>query len=139
MELENIKTQTTWNEAAGSINNNNQKINNEIVKLQNATYKNRGYYASYDELVASVPSASNGAIAYVGTQYPFAIYKWSGDSGAWLDSGATGGGEDVTLGNYYTKEETDAMIDDYHVVVTSSEYEALPEKEDKFYFVVEEE
>lgn len=139
MELEVIKSQTTWNEAASSINSNSQKINSEIIKLQNATYKNRGYYSSLDELTSYVPSASNGAIAYVGDAYPFAIYSWSSESNSWVDTGNTGGGEDVNLSNYYTKEEANSLLDEYHTVISAEEYEAIEEKEDKFYFVLEEE
>lgn len=163
MELESVKTQTTWNDAVESINRNNLRVGTEITKLQNATYKNKGYFATADALVSAYPSGSNGSKAYVGTSYPYAIYVWDGS--AWVDSGETGGDESVTLGDYYTKEEVDTtlegfttedelattmegyytkeetteVVESYHVILTQEEYDALEVKEDKLYFTYEEE
>lgn len=135
MELENIKLQTTWNDAAEKINRNNLKIATELSKLGASTYKNKGYFATAESLVNSYPTASAGSIAYVGSSYPYAIYMWNG---SWVDSGETGGNENVGFGDYYTKEETKEVIEDFHVFLSQEAYDALETKEDKLYFCYEE-
>jgi hypothetical protein len=135
MDLENIKLRTTWNDAAERINRNNLKVATELTKLGASTYKNKGYFATAESLVASYPSASAGSIAYVGSSYPYAIYTWNG--GSWVDSGETGGDESVPLGDYYTKEETTKVVEDYHTVLTQEEYDNLESYEDKLYFCTE--
>lgn len=134
MELEIIKTRTTWNDAAERINRNNLKVSTEITKLQTSTYKNKGYFATAESLVNAYPTASAGSIAYVGSSYPYAIYTWNG---SWVDSGETGGNESVNLGDYYTKEETARVVEDYHTVLTQEEYDNLGSYEDKLYFCTE--
>lgn len=136
MELQNIGTTTTWNEATSRINSNNSKIGVEIDKLKNATYKNKGYFKTYDKLVEAFPSASLGSKAYVGENYPYAIYVWDGSS--WEDSGVTGGEENVELSDYYTKEETREAVKQAYEVMSIEAYDALGEYEDKLYFCTEE-
>lgn len=136
MELNTVKTITTWNDAAESINSNTQKIGIELDKLKSATYKNKGYYKSYGDLIAACPTASLGSKAYVGTSYPFTVYWWTGTF--WTTEGETGGDESVDLGNYYTKEETQEVIEDFHVFLSQEAYDALETKEDKLYFCYEE-
>lgn len=135
MELENIKLQTTWNDAAERINRNNLKVSTEITKLQASTYKNKGYFATAEALVNSYPTASAGSIAYVGSSYPYAIYTWNG---SWVDSGETGGDESVDLGGYYTKEETHEAIKDEYEVIPQEVYDSLENKEEKLYFCYDE-
>ena len=134
MELQTIQTQTTWNDAAERINHNNLKIATELAKLGASTYKNKGYFATAESLVNAYPTASAGSIAYVGSSYPYAIYAWNG---SWVDSGETGGDESVPLGDYYTKEETARVVEDYHTVLTQEEYDNLGSYEDKLYFCTE--
>jgi hypothetical protein len=134
MELQTIHTRTTWNDAAERINHNNLKIATELAKLGASTYKNKGYFATAESLVNAYPTASAGSIAYVGSSYPYAIYVWNG---SWVDSGETGGDESVPLGDYYTKEETARVVEDYHTVLTQEEYDNLGSYEDKLYFCTE--
>lgn len=103
MNLEKINTQTTWEAAVGSINGNHFKINEAVIRLENATYKNKGYYRSLDELEANVPMPSNGSKAYVGNKYPYQIYI--SNNGAWMDSGETGGDENIDLDRIYVKDD----------------------------------
>lgn len=135
MELQQVGTTTTWNDAAERINRNNLKIATELAKLGASTYKNKGYFATAESLVNSYPTASAGSIAYVGSSYPYAIYMWNG---SWVDSGETGGNENVALGDYYTKEETKEVVEDFHVFLSQEAYDALETKEDKLYFCYEE-
>lgn len=107
MELKRIETDTTWNDAAAGINSNNAKIDSEVEKLKNATYKNKGYFKTLSLLQSAYPTASAGSRAYVGMTYPFLVYWWSGSS--WVHSGETGGEESLDLSQYYTIEEVKAM------------------------------
>lgn len=137
MELNTIKLETTWSDAATRINANNQKIGQEIDKLKQATYKNKGYFTSVEALASAYPTSTVGSIAYVGRAYPYAIYIWDTTTKAWVDSGETGGGEAFATEDYYTKEETRKVVEDYHVVLTQEEYDSLEIKEDKLYFCTE--
>lgn len=107
MELQNVGTNTTWNEAAERINRNNLSVSTELTKLQSVTYKNKGYFKSVAALTAAYPSASAGSKAYVGVNYPYAIYVWES---SWVNSGETGGDEALDLNEYYTKEEVKEMF-----------------------------
>lgn len=135
MKLDNIKNSTTWSDAAASLNRNSAKISAELNRLKDATCLNKGYYLSESDLNAAYPAGTAGAKAYVGSSYPYAIYLWDGSR--WVDTGETGGEESVDLGNYYTKEETKDAIEEYHVIMSQSEYDALETKEDKLYFTFE--
>src|SRR5574344_556181 len=98
MNIQDIKSNTTWQEASNTINNNNNKISLAIATLENATLKNKGYFTTEEQLVAYVPNPSPGSKAYVGSNWPFKIYYES--NGSWVDSGETGGVEDFDLGEY---------------------------------------
>ena len=52
MNIQDIKSNTTWQEASNTINNNNNKISLAIATLENATLKNKGYYTTEEQLVA---------------------------------------------------------------------------------------
>lgn len=136
MELQTIKTDTTWNDAAGRINSNNAKIVTELTKLGSATYKNKGYFKTLPDLQAAHPTSSLGSMAYVGTKYPFAVFRWNGS--AWATDGTTGGDENLDLSQYYTKEEVDEAIANSIVFLSQSAYDALETKEDKWYATYEE-
>lgn len=103
MELRQIKTQTTWEVATDSINHNNGKINEAVTRLENATYKNKGYYRTLEDLQSAIPAPGVGSLAYVGSTYPFAVYLWNGTS--WENSGMTGGDPSVNLDNLYMKDD----------------------------------
>lgn len=119
MNLERINTQTTWEAASSSINNNNARINEAVVRLENSTYKNKGYFKTLEDLNANYPSPSTGSLAYVGTTYPFRIYLWNKDTATWEDCGMTGGDPDVNLNNYYTKAETDNKVSEASKAIDS--------------------
>lgn len=103
MELRQIKTQTTWEVATDSINHNNGKINEAVTRLENATYKNKGYFKSLEELQNAFPSPPNGSRAFVGNNPPYAIYI--SENGAWTYSGEGDDKDDVVLDNLYTKDD----------------------------------
>ena len=184
MELNEIKQQGTWGKAVGAMNTNFAKINAAIVSLQDVTILNKGYFKTEEELANTHSKAVEGAKAYVGSSYPYAIYLWSHENNAWINSGEFGGEEELDLANYRTKEEQDAVDkgivdtaitftnntakalkndvnntiaatkediqadydkkiedvrDDFDNVMSEKAYQDLAEKEDKFYFICEEE
>ena len=110
MNLETINTQTTWAEASNRINQNNAKINEAVTRLQNATYKNKGYFKTEAQLLSAIPNPPVGGKAYVGTVYPYKVYLV--ENGTWVDSGETGGSEEVNLEGYFTKDEFERLSRD---------------------------
>lgn len=93
MNIQDLKSNTTWQEASNTINNNNNKISLAIATLENAKLKNKGYFTTVEKLKEAVPNPTIGSKAYVGTSEPYAIYIV--ENGAWVDSGYTGGDEIV--------------------------------------------
>lgn len=103
MSLNSIQSNSTWGKAASDINTNFTTLSTDIEKVKNATTRNKGYFESDTSLKLNHPTATVGDIAYVGTSYPYQIWKWNGSS--WVNSGATGGSESVNLNDYAKKEE----------------------------------
>lgn len=93
MNIQDLKSNTTWQEASNTINNNNNKISLAIATLENAKLKNKGYFTTVEKLNEAVPNPTIGSKAYVGTSEPYAIYIV--ENGVWVDSGYTGGDEIV--------------------------------------------
>ena len=58
-----------------------------VSELKGATVLNKGYWPDSNSLMAGVPSAEEGSIAYVGANAPYAIYRYA--SGGWADTGHT--------------------------------------------------
>lgn len=108
MELNTIKGNQTWGQAAASLNENFSKVRTDMEKVKNATTRNKGYFKTVEALETAFPTASEGDKAYVGGTYPYTVYNYIG--GVWTTDGATGGDESVNLGDYYTKEDTDTLI-----------------------------
>ena len=110
MDLENIKQQTTWNDASESINSNFAKVDIEIEKLKNVTTRDKGYYQTIESLTAAHPTASVGSRAFVGYVAPYAVYVWDKATSKWVDTGETITDATLDLGDYYTKEDVDSLI-----------------------------
>ena len=111
MNIQDLKSNTTWQEASNTINNNNNKISLAIETLENAKLKNKGYFTSVEKLNEAIPNPTIGSKAYVGTSEPYAIYIV--ENGVWVDSGYTGGDEIVA--NIPTKAQVDANPSSYAV------------------------
>ena len=110
MGINKINIETTWSKAAGDINGNFDSINADLVSVKNATTNNKGYFSNSDALRTMFPSGRINQIAYVGSSYPYAIWKWNGSQ--WYNTGQTGGSESVNLGDYHTAEYVDAKLSD---------------------------
>lgn len=117
MKLNTIQREGQWSNIADSLNENFSKVDNAVEALNAATIKNIGYFATVDALREAYPIASAGAKAYVGSDYPYAIYLWDVATSTWVDSSETGGEESVNLGDYYTKEETDEKVTELELVI----------------------
>lgn len=113
MDLNNIKNKTSWNDAAQSLNSNFSSLDIEIEKLKNATTRDKGYYSTYESLTAQHPTSTVGSRAFVGYTAPYAVYIWDNTTSSWVDTGETITTEpSPNLGDYYTKDETDAKLAD---------------------------
>lgn len=130
-------------------------VQNCVVKeyIDSIDERNKGYYSSLESLNKQHPNPRKGSKAYVGLNYPYEIYVYDGE---WEFTGETGGAEDIPLGEYYTKDNTDAwfvkketlkdystteqvndIINDTYEVLSIDEYENLAHKENKLYFCFE--
>ena len=63
---------------------------------------NKGYYSTFEELIAAWPTASIGSQAYVGSAAPYRIWRYG--SAGWVDTGEV---EDAESLSYDVIEETD--------------------------------
>ena len=122
MILETINTRTTWAEASKRINDNNARINEAVTRLQNSTYKNKGYFKTEEQLRNTILTPTAGSRAYVGVSYPYKVYLV--ENGTWVDSGETGGSEEVNLEGYFTKEEFERLSRD----LPQEEFDSLKEQ-----------
>ena len=84
--------------------------------------RNKGYYKDVQRLKESHPVATEGSKAYVGENFPYAIYLWDTTTSTWQDSGVTGGEENVPLGDFYTKAETDEKLTTFIGGITSKPF-----------------
>lgn len=108
-ELSKIQTNTTWSDAANVINNNNDKINAELVALKSSTIKSKGYFIDFSSLSSSFPNPKDGETAWVGTPYPGYVYR--AYAGQWRNTGDVPSEQEVNLNDYYTKTQVDALIE----------------------------
>ena len=102
MKLNTIQKEGLWSNISDRINENFNKVDSAVESLKSATVKNCGYYSTVAALREAYSTASAGAKAYVGDNFPYAIYLWDSAINDWRDSGEVGGTEDVTMNNSIT-------------------------------------
>ena len=107
MGLNKIDSATNWGQAAADINTNFETIAADVIKVKDATTRNKGYFATAEDLFAALPSGQIGDVAFVGAEYPFKVYRR--DAYGWAETGEYGG-ESVDLHEYPTKEELNAKL-----------------------------
>ena len=90
--------------------------------LATATTHNKGYYATVADLQSAFPTAPAGSIAYVGESYPFSLYRFNADLQVWVDSGETGGDEQIDLSGYVRQDQ---VADVLFVESTEEEIEEM--------------
>lgn len=76
----------------------NHYTDKKTTEALNTLVMNKGYYSTSEELIAVWPTSSFGSQAYVGTTYPYKIWRYGSDG--WVDTGETGGSEEVPLASY---------------------------------------
>lgn len=118
MNLDSIKNNTKWEEAANSINSNFNKTNLELTKIAASSVKHKGYFTTEAALLAAQPSPKVGDNAYVGATYPGMVYICN-TAGMWTATTTVPSPPAVTLSEYYKKTETDAIVDAVESNITS--------------------
>lgn len=99
-QLEKILTQTTWADASSAINTNNDALYVAVTTVENATFRQKGYFTSVESLMSAYPTAEEGSQAFVynasnSPSSPYDIYSYF--NGAWIDTGLDGGSTTVDL------------------------------------------
>ena len=110
MELNKIQSSGSWGKAADDLNQNFSKVNNAVEQVKNATTRNKGYFSTDTALKSAFKSASLGDIAYVQNSNLLPFERWEWDGTQWIATGVAGGDQKVELGDYYTKDVTDAKL-----------------------------
>ncbi len=107
----------------------NAAIAKEINAIKDATSNNKGYFLTEEALRAAYPTASEGSKAYVGNNYPYAIYLYEIAKGGWYNTEQTGGDEGFNAGEFYTKTQIDqqheAINNEISRVEKGANYEVL--------------
>ena len=105
----------------------NAAIAKEINAIKDATSNNKGYFLTEEALKAVYPIANEGSKAYVGENYPYKIYLFQ--NGLWVYANQTGGNENFSAGEFYTKTQIDqqheAINNEIARVEKGANYEVL--------------
>ena len=109
MNLDLIKNNTKWEDAANSINSNFNKTNLELTKIAASSVKHKGYFTTEAALLAAQPSPKVGDNAYVGATYPGVVYICN-TAGMWTATTTVPSPPAVNISEYYKKTETDAIV-----------------------------
>lgn len=111
--------------------------------------KAKGYFLTEDKLKKAYPESDEGSKAYVGRNYPYAIYLYDTEQGGWYDTKQTGGDEQFNAGDFYSKMEIDQknaelderlkVLEERDVFLSVDAFESIEPEDDKLYFIFEEE
>lgn len=111
--------------------------------------KAKGYFLTEERLRNAYPEADEGSKAYVGKNYPYAIYLYDTEKGGWYDTEQTGGDEQFNAGEFYTKIQIDEkmtavtervdILESQEIFLSQDAYDSLEPEQDKVYFIYEEE
>jgi len=110
MELNKIKTDTIWGEAAADVNNNFQRVGIELDKFKDVTLRNKGYFSSESVLREKHPYPQVGDTAWVGSPFPGYVYKCE-TIGVWTattDKPDTG---EINMEGFAKKEDLEGKAD----------------------------
>lgn len=111
--------------------------------------KVKGYFLTEEDLKLAYSTADEGSKAYVGSNYPYAIYLYETAKGGWYDTEQTGGDEQFNAGEFYTKIQIDEKmtavtdridkLENRDIFLSQDAYDALEPEQDKVYFIYEDE
>ena len=110
MNLDSIKNNTTWEDAATAINSNFSKTNLEVAKIASSSNKHKGFFTTEAALLVAQPYPRVGDNAYVGATYPGVVYVCN-TTGVWNATTTVPSPPAVNISEYYKKVETDTLID----------------------------
>ena len=81
-----------------------------VEALKDVSSKMKGYFLTEKNLKSIYATADEGSKAYVGYNYPYAIYLYESSKGGWYDTGQVGGDDLFNAGEFYTKIQIDEKI-----------------------------
>ena len=96
--ISQIKTDTDWQEAAGTINTNFANVSAAIEGLKQTTSVKMPLFSSASEANSAITNKYVGQLILVGSSLPAPVYRWNGSS--WVNTGTTGGNAEVPLSDY---------------------------------------
>lgn len=116
--LGQIKSDTTWNEASSTLNANFKMIQAQFNSIGSEI--KMPWFKQVSDAYTSIPYPYIGQMAAVGLDFPLSVYSWNGEE--WTDTGLDINEPSVTMTDYYTKEQVDALVDSQvKVISTQSE------------------
>lgn len=104
-KLNSIPILGKWNDIAGKLNDNLQKIEQEMIKLGYSTYKStkfKGYYPNYTSLLNAFPTPDVGDWAFVGKDELIYQYANEDDGAFWEEGASISAVFNINLSNYLT-------------------------------------
>ena len=99
MNLNEIKTNAKWGDAAADINENFSRTNIEVEKLKNSTMRDKGYFSTESLLKGAHPLPVLGDFAWAGSPYPGTVWECMA-AGTWVDTGVIPATPGVDLNNW---------------------------------------
>lgn len=78
--------------------------------LKNVSSKMKGYFLTEESLKSVYTTTDEGSKAYVGENYPYAIYLYESSKGGWYDTKQTGGDDAFNAGEFYTINQIDSKV-----------------------------
>lgn len=97
------------------------------IRAKRIVQPDKGLWPTIEALRKSIPSPEKGYWAAVGNSFPAELWVCE-EEGVWSNSGTTYEGGKVNLSDYASSEN----------ILSEEEYEAIANKEDRFYFTYEE-
>lgn len=104
-----IKTDTDWQEAAGTINTNFANVSTAIEGLKQTTSVKMPLFSSTSEADSAITNKYVGQLILVGSSLPAPVYRWNGS--AFASAGFSAGSASVPLANYLTYESLGTVED----------------------------
>lgn len=96
--ISQVKTDTDWQEAAGTINTNFTNVSAAIEGLKMTTSIKMPLFSSTSQANSTLTNKYVGQLILVGSTLPAPVYRWNGSS--WVNTGMTGGDSEVPLADY---------------------------------------
>lgn len=109
MNLSTIKTESSWGDVAGTLNQNFAAIDIAVNKVTSQVSVKLPLCASVSELNSKYPPNYEGQMGLVGTTLPATLYKVS--NGAWVSTGKSIGTPSASLSGVVSYNDLGAVND----------------------------